>query len=244
MPEFAHYFLWKHNVQRFAQPFDHQYPIWFYVPILLAGMLPVAFLSLGCLRFLLTGETGAARHRSAELGYLLLAGGGCVLFFSLAGCKLPTYVLPAFAPLCLAAGCCVAHAPLDRSRGTVAVVATCWLLLAVAHFAVVPYYARERSPLTGPGDLLELCRDPDVPVVCFPRNVDSVAFHVGRSDFRSYRSKELAQLLEYLDREPKVLVLFGHRNSLATLRHFLPPHLRVTRAAPMGLCDMALIERK
>jgi hypothetical protein len=178
------------------------------------------------------------------MGYLLLAGGGCVLFFSLSGCKLPTYVLPAFAPLCLAAGCFVAHSAARHARWTYRVVAGCWLLLAVAHYAVVPYVAQQRSPLTGPGALLEVCRDPSVPVVCFPRNVDSLAFYLGRSDFRSYRSKELAQLLEYLDQHPRVVILFGHRNSLTTLRRFLPPHLDVTQAAPMGLCDMALIERK
>lgn len=244
LPEFGYYFFWQHNVLRFAQPFDHERPVWFYLPILLGGLLPLTLLAWPLLRFLDSGDDPVVRRRSPELGYLLLAGGWCVLFFSLSGCKLPTYVLPAFAPLCLAAGCGLVHSGWHRARYTLGVVGGCWLALAVAHYVVVPWQARVRSPLTGPGPLLELCRDPNVPVVGFPRNVDSLAFYLGRSDFRSYRSKELAQLLEFLDREPRVVVLFGHRNSLETLRLRLPPHLHVTRAAPMGLCDMAVIERR
>ena len=35
-----------------------------------------------------------------------------------------------------------------------------------------------------------LCRDSNTPVVCYPRNCDSVAFYLKRDDLRSYRSKE------------------------------------------------------
>ena len=39
-PEFLGYFFWEHNVMRFLQPFDHLQPVWYYVPILLGGLLP------------------------------------------------------------------------------------------------------------------------------------------------------------------------------------------------------------
>ena len=42
--------------------------------------------------------------RSVALGFWLLSGLWCALFFSLSGCKLPTYVLPAFPFLTLALG--------------------------------------------------------------------------------------------------------------------------------------------
>ena len=38
----------------------------------------------------------------------MLAGGWCVLFFSLSGCKLPTYILPALPLLALVVGAYVA----------------------------------------------------------------------------------------------------------------------------------------
>src|SRR5439155_13055189 len=49
----------------------------------------------------------AARRRSPSLGCFLLAGLWCLLFFSLAGCKRTSYILPAMPPLALAVGCYV-----------------------------------------------------------------------------------------------------------------------------------------
>src|SRR5262249_17621370 len=43
-PEFAGYFFWFHNVVRFVQPFDHQGPVWQYLPGFLVGMMPWALL--------------------------------------------------------------------------------------------------------------------------------------------------------------------------------------------------------
>jgi 4-amino-4-deoxy-L-arabinose transferase-like glycosyltransferase len=51
-PEFVRYFLWQHNVQRFVEPFDHVRPVWFYVPIVLYGLLPVTLLAWPLGRFL------------------------------------------------------------------------------------------------------------------------------------------------------------------------------------------------
>jgi 4-amino-4-deoxy-L-arabinose transferase-like glycosyltransferase len=103
-PRFGFYFLWEHNVVRFLSPFDHIRPIWFYLPIVLVGLLPGSLLLIPLVRFLLSGKAEAASQRAPELGFLLLSAGWCVLFFSLSGCKLPTYILPAFPMLALALG--------------------------------------------------------------------------------------------------------------------------------------------
>jgi hypothetical protein len=117
------------------------------------------------------------------------------------------------------------------------------LLLAIGHYVAVPSYAWHHSPLNGPGELLDECRDPRTPVVCFSRSVDSVAFEVGRRDFHSFRSKQRREMLAFLDEHPRVVLLFSHRHSLDTLRVLLPPHLQLTRTAPLGPCQMAIIER-
>jgi hypothetical protein len=39
-------------------------------------------------------------------------------------------------------------------------------------------------------------------------------------------------------------VLFSHRNSQESLRLQLPPELHMTHTAPLGLCSMAVVERK
>src|SRR5262249_43524448 len=52
IPEFARYFLWEHNVLRFLAPFDHLRPVWFYVPVVLVGLLPATLLTIPFVRFL------------------------------------------------------------------------------------------------------------------------------------------------------------------------------------------------
>lgn len=242
MPEFAQYFLWVHNVQRFVQPFDHIRPVWFYVPIMLIGLLPATALLVPCARFLVAETT--ASKRCPALGYLLLSAGWCLLFFSLSGCKLPTYVLPAFPPLALALGVYLAQSPLRRTRWFQSGLVTWGVLSCVGHGILLPAVARARSPMADTERLQTLCGDPRVPVICFPRHVDSVAFYVGRADFQAIHTRHVAQLLARLDQHPRTVVLFGHRHSLESLKHFLPPHLHIVDTAPMGLCDLGVVERR
>jgi 4-amino-4-deoxy-L-arabinose transferase-like glycosyltransferase len=241
-PEFARYFLWQHNVARFVEPFDHVQPVWFYLPILLFGLLPTISLARPLGRFLASTNGTEIHQRCSALGYLLLAGLWCVFFFSLAGSKLPTYILPAFPPLCLALGCFIARTDLWRSRWTIGLIGACWLLLACSHFVVIPRYAQQRSPITRLEALRAAC-DAGTPVVCFPRNVDSVAFYLGRANFRTYRSKQVEELVQALDQQARTVILFGHRNSPETLKLHLPPHLRMVDRRPLGVCEMAVIER-
>src|SRR5262249_11461057 len=90
-PEFARHFLWQHDVVRFLAPFDHLQPVWYYVPLVALGLLPATLLVVPFARYLGTGDPTAAATRTPALGFALLAGGWCLLFFSLSGCKLPTY---------------------------------------------------------------------------------------------------------------------------------------------------------
>lgn len=103
-PGFLSYFFWTHNVVRFVAPFDHEKPAWFYLPGTLLGMLPWALLWPGLLRALGQRSRRAAARRPAGLGLALLAGLGCLGFFSASGCKRPGYLLPALPPLALALG--------------------------------------------------------------------------------------------------------------------------------------------
>jgi hypothetical protein len=95
-----------------------------------------------------------------------------------------------------------------------------------------------------PDSVTSLCCDPEVPVVCYPRPVDSVAFYVGRRDFQSFRSKQTPALVQFLLSQPRTVVLFSHRHSLLQLREVLPPQLVISSSGPLGLCDLAVIQRK
>src|SRR5262249_15135633 len=154
-------------VLRFLTPFDHQEPIWFYAPVVLGGLLPGTLLLIGFIRFLLSGEERNAERRTPQLGFLLLAGGWCLLFFTLSGSKLATYVLPAFPLLALALGSYLDSNKIMETRWPKAVAVGSLLLLALGHFILVPWYARYRSPVGRFDAVARYCADRSVPVVCY-----------------------------------------------------------------------------
>lgn len=267
-PRFLRYFFWEQNVLRFLAPDEHVRGFWFYVPVLLAGLLPATLLLVPFLRFLLTGDEETSSRRPPELGFLLLAGGWCILFFTLSMCKLPTYILPALPMLSLALGYFLAHSAWVRSRWPVTVATLTFVLLLGFHDFVLPWYANYRSPMARFRMVTQLCGDRQTPIVCFPRSCDSVAFYLGRDDLRCYRSKEVEGLRRQVRLNPRTVILCTHRHSLRGLKQLLPPEVRVVDEVrlqltelpqlppwlrkPMvqlmgetalGLCDVAVIER-
>src|SRR5262249_7245033 len=104
-PGFLGDFLYRHNVLRYVTPFDHEEPFWYYVPLLFLGMMPWTLLGIPLVRGLVGSLAMAARKRPAAMGFFCLAFACSFVFYSLAGCKRPGYILPALPPLALALGC-------------------------------------------------------------------------------------------------------------------------------------------
>jgi len=250
-PLFLKHFFWDHNVMRFLQPFDHLQPVWYYTPILLLGLLPGTLLLIPYFRNLFNGD-GAIRSQAG--GFWLLAGAWCVLFFSVSGSKLPTYILPAYPFLCLALGEFVARSRWQRPA-RILVPGFALLLAGVFHIAL-PWYARERSPMGQP-EMVQRFLDIDS-VVTYPRNCDSVAFYSDRSDFQRVRSKDVNELMVTMHHRPQTLILFTHRHSFEAFRDALPSSLEVAETksfkrptsgllgklagdTPWGLADLAVI---
>jgi 4-amino-4-deoxy-L-arabinose transferase-like glycosyltransferase len=260
-PAFLKHFFWEHNVLRFAQPFDHLQPVWYYAPILLGGLLTGSVLFVAYLRALLRERPSSPRPSPAG-GFWLLAGGWCVFFFSCSGSKLPTYILPAYPFLCLALGEFVARTRWQSAMSTRALMAVSAALLLFVHHVGIPWYARERSPVGRPELVERFVTDPGTVVVCLPRNCDSLAFHAGRDDLRNVRTKDVNQLMVDCFHRPRTVVLFTHRDSLAGFRNGLPPYLEIAETAslrrkyrtglldkvfgatPWGLCDVAVVVPK
>jgi 4-amino-4-deoxy-L-arabinose transferase-like glycosyltransferase len=242
-PSFASYFLWEHNVRRFLAPAMHVRGVWFYAPVVLGGLLPGALLLVPFLRFLLSGDEENSRLRSPELGFLILAGGWCVLFFTLSACKLPTYVLPALPPFALALGHFVAHSRWRASRWTAGAAGATFVLLLAFHYAALPWYAAYRSPMSRPGEVLALCAEREAPLVCYPRNCDSISFYLGRDDLRTYRSKDIDDLRVLVRSQPRTVILCTHRHSLQGLKQLLPPDVFVVREMRMGLQNIPGVPR-
>ena len=259
-PEFLRYFFWEHNVLRFVKPFDHLQPVWYYAPVLLLGFLPGVVVGVPYVRSLLKGEP----TRSVAGGFWLLAGLWCVAFFSISGSKLPTYILPAYPPLCLALGEFIARSRWNTSWLTRGLVGTFAVLLGVVHFVALPWYAKERSPMGKPELVTEYINDPDATVVTYPRELSSVAFYTGRRDITPVRTKDANKLILESHFRPKTVILFTHDHSLhgfkETIRGAVGCSVTVTGerdmrrkgdsklmnellgGGPWGLCDIAVIE--
>jgi 4-amino-4-deoxy-L-arabinose transferase-like glycosyltransferase len=83
-------FIFEHNLARYSSDvFRHHQPFWYYIPVLLAALLP-------WLAFAMAAFARAARRNVSEpLGlFFLLWAALPVIFFSFSGSKLPGYILP------------------------------------------------------------------------------------------------------------------------------------------------------
>jgi hypothetical protein len=132
-------------------------------------------------------------------------------------------------------------------------------LVLFVHHVGMPWYAQERSPFGRPELVQHLVDDPETPVVCLPRNCDSLAFYSDRSDLRNVRTKDVNQMIVDCHHRPRTVILFTHNNSLAGFKQTLPPSLAIAEevslrrkygrglldrlfgATPWGLCDVAVV---
>ncbi|MDN6857816.1 lipid IV(A) 4-amino-4-deoxy-L-arabinosyltransferase [Pseudomonas sp. CAN2814] len=108
-PDFWNFFFWHEHIRRFAaEDAQHTRPFWFFVPLLFASALPWAVLILPALR------DGFKGWRQSKTLFVLLWLVMPFLFFSLAKGKLPTYIMPCFAPLALLIADCLGRALQNR----------------------------------------------------------------------------------------------------------------------------------
>jgi 4-amino-4-deoxy-L-arabinose transferase-like glycosyltransferase len=135
-PEFARFFFVQEHFQRFTTTIHHrEHPAWYFVPILLAGMLPFVFVVLPAwLAWLRRPAPGFSPPFFLALWAALV-----FLFFSASGSKLPGYILPMFPALAVLAGAYLARAVRQRVLAAQSVLlALCGLALAIA----APYLSR------------------------------------------------------------------------------------------------------
>ncbi|MCF8198889.1 MAG: glycosyltransferase family 39 protein [Sulfuritalea sp.] len=96
-PEFAHFFFIHEHFERFLTKAHGRYqPIWYFIPILLIGMLPWLGSLLQGLGAGLRRDSG---HRFQPQRFLLVWTVLVFVFFSVSSSKLASYILPIFPTL-------------------------------------------------------------------------------------------------------------------------------------------------
>ncbi|KAF0815467.1 Undecaprenyl phosphate-alpha-4-amino-4-deoxy-L-arabinose arabinosyl transferase [Andreprevotia sp. IGB-42] len=100
-PEFAHFFFIHEHFQRYATEEARRVEPWhFFIPILLAGLLPWTALLPAIAQ---SGWRKQGGQRFQPQRFLLAWAAFVLLFFSASGSKLPSYILPMFPPLAMLA---------------------------------------------------------------------------------------------------------------------------------------------
>lgn len=148
-PGFLEFYLIREHLLRFATPVARREgPIWFFLPVLLGGMLPWIGLLSGALAGLWQRRRAAPaagmpersqppRLRHDQL-FLLIWAGLVFLFFSLSHSKLVPYVLPACAPIAVSCALVLERALAGRRLALVHVgMAVSSLVLAGVAAALV-----------------------------------------------------------------------------------------------------------
>jgi 4-amino-4-deoxy-L-arabinose transferase-like glycosyltransferase len=105
-PDFLRVFIWEHNFERYLTPiFEHRQPFWFFVPVLLLGIIPWLPLVPNAFLNLRLKRDFPSKTNTNSLLFVCWAF-FTLLFFSISQSKLPGYILPAIPPtiLLIAAG--------------------------------------------------------------------------------------------------------------------------------------------
>lgn len=145
-PDFLSFYFIHEHVERYLTTVHHRYqPVWFFVPVLIAGFFPWTGLLPQALADVASGGWRRLRDDSAGL-FLVLWAVIVVLFFSLSDSKLVPYVLPVVPSLAILVARYLMRA--DHALKAAGIRAGSWtvlitgVLLAAVLLAVPAYLAR------------------------------------------------------------------------------------------------------
>lgn len=149
-PDFLQFFFVHEHFQRFVST-EHRRsgPVWYFLPILLGGLMPWTSL----LPALLRHRPAAIINDGVDAKTFILCWAGFVFcFFSLSGSKLPSYILPMFPALAMLLGNYLAQADALKLRRHLLLPAA----ITSAVLVYSPFMARHASPQSPAHIYLEL----------------------------------------------------------------------------------------
>jgi 4-amino-4-deoxy-L-arabinose transferase-like glycosyltransferase len=148
--QFLQDFLMQRNLARYTtDDLPHQGPVWYYLPVLLLAGYPWSLLLPGALMRLARRWKSLPAEERSRVRFLLLWMVLPTMFFSFAGSKLPSYLLPAFPAVAvlLARELCSLRAARDRAaRATLAAGLTLVAVFSLGVAAGGAWYALQQQP--------------------------------------------------------------------------------------------------
>jgi 4-amino-4-deoxy-L-arabinose transferase-like glycosyltransferase len=145
-PEFAHFFFIHEHLERYLTTEHHRAGApWYFVPILVGGLLPWTTLAPQFFRFAWRTD-GAARLPNR---LIVIWCAFVFAFFSLSGSKLPGYILPMFPAMGLLLGQYLALARPDVLKPHARFIAALWAIVAIA----APFVVRQLSTRHTPAEI-------------------------------------------------------------------------------------------
>ena len=145
-PGFARFFFIHEHFERFTSTVHGRYqPFWFFVPVLLATMLPWSFFIPGAL----VRAWRDRHHEETQAGlFLVLWTAVIFLFFSKSNSKLIPYILPIFPPLAILVGHRISDLLDGRGRELKGAAIMLGMLLSLMGVAILTFaYLPQMSPL-------------------------------------------------------------------------------------------------
>lgn len=139
-PGFAWFYFIHEHFERYLTTVAHRFePWWYFIPILLVGLLPWTAFLFQALRHALRGAW-RDRDAHAEVWFLVLWAGLIFAFFSGSDSKLIPYVLPVVPPLALIIGRYLALAPKEAGIRTGFRAALALSLVVAIGFIIAPRF--------------------------------------------------------------------------------------------------------
>ena len=109
-PDFLHYFFYVQHWDRFTDNnFNNLQPCWFFIEIILIGLLPWSLMAVTGLRHAFWKQPGRSRVQQRAMLFLGLWVVLLFLFFSYPSSKPIGYILPVIAPLSLLFSACLSE---------------------------------------------------------------------------------------------------------------------------------------
>ena len=247
-PGFVEYFFWKHNVQRFTDPFDHAKPWHFYLPQMLLGGLPWTILPLAAV-----WQAGVNRRGPNWLSqdgvFALLSATSGFLFFSLSGSKRSVYLVPLWPVVAFGVGTILAPV-VDSSAARLGLRRRGWSALSgvvagvmlTGLFVWLPDYHRQFSLADAASHAAR--RPPGVPVYSYPHPWNSLDFTVCGIALPTYRADEQLLLIDRLRASDSALVVVKGGASHDDLIRSLPDDLEAVEDRPCGMVNVLTVKRR